>query len=61
VIRSEGGIQWQDLGLADEIDGALAAFREALRDGHSRDTRELARAVDRKIMQPVRALASDAK
>jgi len=61
VMRSEGDIQWQDLGLADEINKELAAFREALRDSHRRDTRELARAVDRRIMEPVRALAGDAK
>jgi CHAT domain-containing protein len=61
VLRRDAEIQWRDLGPADEINLTVAALREALRDEHRRDARELARTADRKIMQPLRALAGDAK
>jgi CHAT domain-containing protein len=60
VLRREGDIRWCDIGPANEIDSALAALREALRDSRRQNVRELARAADRKIMQPVRALAGEA-
>ena len=61
VIRRDGDIRWSDLGPAEEVNDAVAALREALRDEHRHDVRELARAVDRKIMQPLRAQTGDAK
>src|SRR5438552_3528832 len=45
-------------GTADRPGGG--AFRQALRDPRRKDVETLARAVDRKVMQPVRALAGDA-
>jgi CHAT domain-containing protein len=60
VLRREGEIQWRDLGLPTEIDAALSAFREALRDPGRTDVRRRARAADRKIIEPFRALAGNA-
>jgi CHAT domain-containing protein len=54
-------VQFQDLGPVKETDSVLAAFRQALRDANRKDVLELARAVDRRIMQPVRQLIGDAK
>lgn len=46
-----------DLGDAKTIDAAIATMRRALRDPESRNVKQAARAVDEKIMRPVRALA----
>ncbi|HKV95325.1 MAG TPA: CHAT domain-containing tetratricopeptide repeat protein [Candidatus Angelobacter sp.] len=46
-----------DLGDAKIIDAAISALRKSLRDPESRNVKKLARAVDEKIMRPVRALA----
>jgi CHAT domain-containing protein len=61
VLRSSGDVQWRDLGPVDQVDAALAALREALRDQRRTDVREVARAADRKIMEPVSSLVGDAK
>jgi CHAT domain-containing protein/Tfp pilus assembly protein PilF len=60
VIRGRGEVRWAELGPAAEIDRAAEALRRALRDPRRRDVREVARAVDEKLMRPVRALAGDA-
>jgi CHAT domain-containing protein/Tfp pilus assembly protein PilF len=61
VVRRQGEVQWADLGSADDIDAAIAALREAFADVHRKDVMELARAVDRKIGEPLRTLIGDAK
>ena len=61
ILRPNGKIEWQMLGDADAIDRAVADLRQALRDPKRSDVQQLARAVDAKIMQPVRALLGDAK
>jgi len=61
VIRHKGEVRWAELGTAKEIDERINALRKALRDPERKDVRQLARAVDEKLMQPVRALAGDAK
>ena len=61
VLRGQGEGQSVELGPAKEIDGAVAALRQALRDSHRTDVRELARALDRRIMEPVRHLLGDAR
>jgi len=61
VLRRGGDIRWRDLGPADEIDAAVEALRAALRDERRHDVRDLARAADRKIMEPLRPLTGDAK
>jgi CHAT domain-containing protein/Tfp pilus assembly protein PilF len=56
VLRRQGEIQWKELGEAKAIDEAVARLRKALRNPNRADVRRLARAVDDKIMRPVRAL-----
>ena len=60
VVRKRGEIEWRELGDAHEIDVAVDALRQALRDPQSQDAQQRARAVDEKIMRPVRALLGDA-
>jgi CHAT domain-containing protein len=60
VVREQGDVQWKELGQAQEIDASVAELRQALRDPQRNDVQRLARAVDEKVMQPVRALLGDA-
>ncbi len=60
VIR-QNQVTGKDLGTAPEIDVALAAYRQALRDPQSKNVQTTARRVDEKIMAPVRALIGDSK
>jgi CHAT domain-containing protein/Tfp pilus assembly protein PilF len=60
VLRGRGAVQGKDLGAAKEIDAAVDTLRRALRDPARGDVRRLARAVDEKVMRPVRALVGDA-
>jgi CHAT domain-containing protein len=61
AIPAEGEVRWKDLGDAKEIDAAVNAFRQALRDPKQGDTRQLARTLDEKLMQPVRSLGIDVR
>lgn len=56
VLHQRGESQWVELGEAKVIDEAIEKLRQALRTGHRWDVRRLARAVDEKVMRPVRAL-----
>jgi CHAT domain-containing protein len=60
VVRREGEVRWSELGAAKEIDALVAQMRAALRDPLRKDTQELARALDAKVMQPIRPLLGDA-
>ncbi len=60
VVRRRGKIQWRDLGSAKAIDATAENLRQSLRDPERRDVETLARALDEKVMQPVRALLGDA-
>jgi CHAT domain-containing protein/Flp pilus assembly protein TadD len=60
VVRKQGAVLWKELGDAKAIDRAIDEFRKALRDPKRRDVQRLARAVDEKVMQPVRPLLGDA-
>ena len=60
VLRRQGEVQWKELGAAKAIDSAIDTWRQALRNPLRRDVQQLARAVDEKVMQPVRALTGDA-
>jgi CHAT domain-containing protein len=60
IVRREGATQVKELGDAKVIDDAIGALREGLRDPQRSDVRTLARAVDEKVMQPLRALLGDA-
>ena len=61
VLHNQGEVKWKELGEAKPIDEAITAYRQALRDPKRNDVQKLARAVDEKIMQPIRALFGDAK
>ncbi len=61
VIRKNGKVQWRELGAAKDIDDAIASLRAALRDPKRSDVQRLARYVDQKVAEPVRALTGDAK
>ena len=61
VLHRAGAGQSVELGPATEIDDAVAALRQALRDSHRTDVRQLARALDGRIMGPVRRLLGDAR
>jgi CHAT domain-containing protein len=56
VLHQRGEAQWVELGEAKAIDEAVEKLRQALRDRRRRDVKQLARRVDEKVMQPVRAL-----
>src|SRR6266545_513965 len=56
LLAPQGRPQWVDLGEAAAVDRAVEAWRRALRDPHRTDVKRLARAVDDKVMRPVRAL-----
>jgi len=60
VVRPNEALEGKDLGDAKAIDIAVDAWRQTLRDPLRRDVRDRARAVDEKIMQPVRAMLGDA-
>ncbi|MCM3870957.1 MAG: CHAT domain-containing protein [Pyrinomonadaceae bacterium] len=60
VLRRSGEVRWLDLGDAKAINNAIGSLRQALRDPLRRESRELARVVDEKLMQPVRTLVGDA-
>lgn len=54
VVRNQVDVRSAEIGPAQEIDADVAALREALRDPQQKDTRQLARALDAKLMQPIR-------
>ena len=60
VLRRQGEVQWKELGEAQTINGAVNALRRALGDPQRRDVRELARALDEKLMRPLRTLSGNA-
>lgn len=59
VLRQKGEVLWRDLGDARTIDEVINSFRQALRDPARGDVQERSRAVDEKVMQPVRPLIAD--
>ena len=59
VLRRQGKAQWVDLGEAAPIDRAVTALRQALGSPNRADVRQLARALDEKVMRPVRKLVGD--
>lgn len=60
VLRSQGDVRWCELGEARDVDARLDALRQALLDPQRTDVRQLARAVDEQVMQPLRPLLGDA-
>jgi CHAT domain-containing protein/Tfp pilus assembly protein PilF len=59
VIRSHGVPQGIDLGDAKAIQETVSRLREALRDPLKTDARDASRALDEKVMQPVRGLLGE--
>ena len=60
VIRNTGVTGSADLGPTKLIDAALDQFRAAVRDPRRKDVQPLARALDEKVMRPVRELVGAA-
>ena len=60
VVRAQGEVGWRDIGQAKEIDEAISSLRGALRDPKKSDVKEIARALDAKVMLPIRPLLGDA-
>jgi hypothetical protein len=54
-LHSTGEPKWVDLGEAKPINQAVAEFRKALQS-ESSDVQPVARALDEKLMQPIRKL-----
>src|SRR5262249_7207660 len=54
VLRSQGNVQFKDLGDAKSIDQAVDGLRQAVRDPQRKDVQKLARARDEKVLQPIR-------
>jgi CHAT domain-containing protein/Tfp pilus assembly protein PilF len=56
LLTPQGQPKWLDLGEARLIDRAIDAWRAALRNPGRKDVKRLARAVDGRLMRPVRSL-----
>ena len=54
TLTPEGKLLWLDLGETWLIDRAIDELRAALRDPQRTDVKELARALDAKLMEPIR-------
>jgi CHAT domain-containing protein/Flp pilus assembly protein TadD len=61
ALKREGTPKFVDLGEAEAIDRAVAAWREALRDEGRADVTRLARALDELVMRPVRGLVGETR
>jgi CHAT domain-containing protein/lipopolysaccharide biosynthesis regulator YciM len=61
LLRGKAEPQWAELGEANAIDNAVDELRKALRDPKREDVKRLARAVDEKVMQPVRKLLGETR
>jgi CHAT domain-containing protein/lipopolysaccharide biosynthesis regulator YciM len=57
----QGEPAWVELGEAQEIERAVNALRQALRSPNRADAKQLARALDEKVMRPVRKLLGDTR
>ena len=63
LLRSQGDVQWLDLGPARDLDAQITAFRQAVEDPSlpASMVRQAARDLDVKLMQPVRSLVGKAQ
>jgi CHAT domain-containing protein/Tfp pilus assembly protein PilF len=61
LLSSKGQPKWVDLGDAAVIDRAIDAWRKSLRNPNRTDVNRLARAVDEKVMRPVRPLLGETR
>ncbi|WP_437969089.1 CHAT domain-containing protein [Sorangium sp. So ce260] len=60
VLHADGRIAWADLGEAASVDARAADLRRAFAQPH-RDPQRPARALDERVMQPLRALLGGAR
>ncbi len=60
VVRASGNVRWKELGPAKDMDRAVDDFRNALADPERQDVGPAARALDQRLMQPLRPLIGDA-
>jgi CHAT domain-containing protein/Tfp pilus assembly protein PilF len=61
VLRQTGTPSWIDLGESKPIDAGISQLREALQDPKRTDVKSLARALDEKVMRPVRKLLGNTR
>lgn len=61
VLRPRGEVEWRELGPAREIDARVEALRQALSDPRRADVKQLARAVDERVFQPLRPLIGETR
>lgn len=61
VMRSTGDPSWIELGEAKPIDAGITQLRAALRDPKRMDVKTLARALDDKVMRPIRKLLGNTR
>lgn len=61
ILRREGALSYVELGEVSEIEPDVARFRTALSTPYSRNVKEAARALDEKIMRPVRKLLGETR
>jgi len=61
LLGHHGEAQWADLGEAASVDRAVSAWRRALGDPGRTDARRLARALDQRVMEPIRNLMDDSR
>jgi CHAT domain-containing protein/lipopolysaccharide biosynthesis regulator YciM len=59
ALATQGQPKWVDLGEAAAVDRTVDAWRKALRNPNRTDVKRLARAVDEKLMRPVRSLLGE--
>ncbi len=60
ILHNRGEVNRLEIGTVKEIDASIEGFRQTLRDPKRDDVGQLARAVDKKVMSPIRALLGDA-
>jgi CHAT domain-containing protein len=60
VLRRHGPPRGFDLGLASDVNAAIAAMRDAVRDPKRTDANNLARDADERVMRPLRAAIAGA-
>ncbi|MGB7926330.1 MAG: CHAT domain-containing protein, partial [Pyrinomonadaceae bacterium] len=60
VLSHEGEPRWVDLGEAESIDASVTRLRVALSNPRNEQARRIARALDEKLMRPVRRLLGGA-
>lgn len=61
VLGRGGDIRWTDLGDVESIDKDVDALRAALGDPNNRDVIKLARALDARVMSPLRRLLGESE